>query len=197
MGNIGQLASMIPGLNSNVITKEKEKESTAKIQRFLAAMDSMHKDELDGIKPLCEGRIKRIARGAGVHVSEIHFLMNEHKKMSGMVKQVGSLTNMAGGGMDMESLKKNPKQAQQMLQNLQKNMDPEMMKQMGGMQGMMNMAKQMQGSGRGGMPDMGKMMQMMQGGGAGAGGGAPPGGMPPGMPGMPGGGDMAGMMQMA
>lgn len=115
MGNIGQLASMIPGLNSNIITKEKEKESTAKIQRFLAAMDSMHKDELDGIKPLCEGRIKRIARGAGVHVSEIHFLMGEHKKMSGMVKQVGSLANMGGmgggaGGMpDMEAMKKNPK----------------------------------------------------------------------------------------
>jgi signal recognition particle subunit SRP54 len=31
MGNIGQLASMIPGLNSNLITKDKEKESTAKI----------------------------------------------------------------------------------------------------------------------------------------------------------------------
>lgn len=179
---------MIPGLNSNLITKEKEKESTAKIQRFLAAMDSMHKDELDGIKPLCEGRIKRIARGAGVHVSEIHFLIGEHKKMAGMVKQVGSLTNLAGGGMDMEQLKKNPKQAQQMLQNLQKNMDPEMMKQMGGMQGMMNMAKQMQGGGRGGMPDMGQMMKMaqqMQGGGAG------------GPPGMPAGGDMGGLMQMA
>ena len=31
MGNIGQIASMIPGLNSNLITKDKEKESTAKI----------------------------------------------------------------------------------------------------------------------------------------------------------------------
>jgi signal recognition particle subunit SRP54 len=31
MGNIGQLASMIPGLNSNLITKDKEKESTAKL----------------------------------------------------------------------------------------------------------------------------------------------------------------------
>ena len=86
---------MIPELNSNLIPKEKEKESTAKIQRFLAAMDSMNKDELDGIKPLCEGRIKRIARGAGVHVSEIHFLLTQHKQMSAMVKQVGSLTNMA------------------------------------------------------------------------------------------------------
>jgi signal recognition particle subunit SRP54 len=113
MGNIGQLASMIPGLNSNLITKDKEKESTAKIQRFLTAMDSMNKDELDGIKPLCDGRIKRIARGAGVHVSEIHFLINEHKKFGGMVKglggMMGGLGGMGGkgGGMpDMEHVSK-------------------------------------------------------------------------------------------
>jgi len=48
---------MIPGLNSNLITKDKEKESTAKIQRFLTAMDSMNKEELDSIKPLDEKRI--------------------------------------------------------------------------------------------------------------------------------------------
>ena len=75
MGNIGQLASMIPGLNSNLITKDKEKESTAKIQRFLTEMDSMTKEELDLVKPLDESRIKRISRGAGVHPAEIHFLL--------------------------------------------------------------------------------------------------------------------------
>ena len=72
---------MIPGLNSNLITKDKEKESTAKIQRFLTAMDSMTKEELDSVKPLDESRIKRIARGAGVHTSEIHFLIAQHKQM--------------------------------------------------------------------------------------------------------------------
>ena len=79
MGNIGQLASMIPGLNSNLITKDKEKESTAKIQRFLTAMDAMTKDELDSIKPLDEKRIRRISRGSGVHPSEIQFLIAQHK----------------------------------------------------------------------------------------------------------------------
>ena len=66
---------MIPGLNSNLITKDKEKESTAKIQRFLTSMDSMTKEELDGVKTLDENRIKRIARGAGVHVAEINFML--------------------------------------------------------------------------------------------------------------------------
>ena len=49
-------------------------------------MESMTKDELDCVKPLDEKRIKRIARGAGVHPAEIHFLLGEHKKMSSMVK---------------------------------------------------------------------------------------------------------------
>ena len=103
MGSIGQLASMIPGLNSNLITKDKEKESTAKVQRFLTAMDSMTRDELDSIKPLDESRIKRLARGAGVHPSEVRFLVAQHKQMGAMVKQVGSLSNMAGGNMEQVS----------------------------------------------------------------------------------------------
>lgn len=77
-------------------------------------MDSMNKDELDGVKPLCEGRIKRISRGAGVHPSEIHFLMAEHKKFGAMVKQVGGLSGLMGGagGMpNLENLKRNPHEA--------------------------------------------------------------------------------------
>lgn len=95
MGNISQLASMIPGMNSNMFTKDKEKESTEKMQRFLTSLDSMTKDELDCVKELTEGRIKRISRGAGVHPSEIEFLLVQHKQMEKMVKQVGSLQNLA------------------------------------------------------------------------------------------------------
>lgn len=66
---------MIPGFDSNLLTKDKEKESTAKIQRFLTAIDSMTKEEIDCIKPIDENRIKRISRGSGVHPAEIHFLL--------------------------------------------------------------------------------------------------------------------------
>jgi len=59
-------------------------------------MDSMTKEELDGIKPLDEKRIKRVSRGSGVHIAEIHFLMAEHKKFGAMVKQVGGMTGMMG-----------------------------------------------------------------------------------------------------
>lgn len=107
MGSIGQLASMIPGMNSNLITKDKEQESAAKIQRFITAMDSMTKEELDCIKPLDEKRIKRISRGSGVHVSEIQFLLAQHKQMGQMVKSVGSLANLGGGNFEQQ-MKRNP-----------------------------------------------------------------------------------------
>jgi excinuclease UvrABC helicase subunit UvrB len=42
-----------------------------------------------------------------------------------------------------------------MMKNLTNNIDPAMMNQMGGMQGIMNMAKSLQGQSKGGMPDMG------------------------------------------
>jgi signal recognition particle subunit SRP54 len=66
-------------------------------------MDSMTKEELDGIKPLDEKRIKRVSRGSGVHIAEIHFLMAEHKKFGAMVKQVGGMTGMMG---NMENVSK-------------------------------------------------------------------------------------------
>lgn len=116
MGSIGQLASMIPGMNSNLITKDKEKESAAKIQRFITAMDSMTKDELECIKPMDDNRIKRVSRGSGVHVSEIQFLLAQHKQMGQMVKSVGSLANLGGGNFE-QKMKRNPQAA---MKNMQK-----------------------------------------------------------------------------
>ena len=88
---------------------------------------------------------------------------------------MGGLANLAGGKMEQE-MKRNP---QAMMKNLQKNMDPKMLQSMGGMENVMNMAKQfgggggLGGGGGGGMPDMGSAMKMLQGmmGGGGRGGG--------------------------
>ena len=66
---------MIPGLDSNLITKDREKESTERMQRMLSSLDSMTKKELDCEVELNEKRIKRIARGAGIHVTEINNLL--------------------------------------------------------------------------------------------------------------------------
>ena len=72
-------------------------------------MDSMTKEELDGIKPLDEKRIKRVSRGSGVHIAEIHFLMAEHKKFGAMVKQVGGMTGMMGNMENVSKIVVQPK----------------------------------------------------------------------------------------
>ena len=65
-------------------------------------------------------------------------------------------------------LQVNPSQMAQLNQQMSKMIDPGVLKQMGGMAGIQNMMKQMQGGG--GPPDMAgleKMMKQMQGGGRG------------------------------
>ena len=67
-------------------------------------------------------------------------------------------------------MKRNPQAA---MQQMRKNLDPNFMKQMGGMENLMNMAKSMGGPGGGGMPDPQTAMKMLQGMMGGGGGGMP------------------------
>lgn len=97
---------MLPGVSSNLFTKDKEKEATQKLQRYLNALDSMNKKELDCMVPLDDARITRVARGSGVHPAEIKGLMAQYEQMKNMVKQVGSISQM--GNMDMQKMKRNP-----------------------------------------------------------------------------------------
>ena len=82
---------MIPGFNANMIPKGQEKDSTDRIKKFVFMMDSMTKEELDCIKPLTEGRVLRISKGAGTSPTELLFLMSEHKKFARMVERMGKL----------------------------------------------------------------------------------------------------------
>ena len=82
---------MIPGLNANMIPKGREKESTARIKRFLCMMDSMTNEELDSEKPLTDYRLIRIAKGSGTRPEEVAFLLEEHKKFKVMVEKMGKL----------------------------------------------------------------------------------------------------------
>ena len=91
MGSLNNVVGMIPGMNSNLIPKGKEKEGIARIKRFLYMMDSMNDMELDGNKPLSDARIHRIARGSGTYVGEVNQLLEEYKKMSKMVEKMGGL----------------------------------------------------------------------------------------------------------
>merc|ERR1712157_251661 len=152
-------------------------------------MDSMTDKELDGKVDLHNfqdevvlSRIKRIAKGSGTHPEEVKILLQTHKHFEGVASKVGKSglmsNNPAASNSSRavaEQLKRNPNQV---MQHIQKNMDPKMVQQMGGASNMMNMMQQMaKMQGKGGNPagleammkqmgggfDMAQMMQQMGG----------------------------------
>lgn len=189
-----------------LVPKGGDQEATHRLRKFMVMMDSMNNAELDGKVDMhkkddkTESRIRRIAAGSGCHPNEVKMLLAAHKQFEGMVSKMGK--SMGGKGMSaakqqqmMAQMRKNPNLINQRLNQ----MDPAMLKQMGGRESVMQMMQQMAKGGGGGMPDMSAMQAMMGGGmpnmnamqammgGAGGGGGMPDlGGM-----------DMESMMKMA
>ena len=107
MGPLNQVVSMIPGIASNLIPPGKEKESTARIKRFLCIMDSMTNEELDCVKPMNDTRVIRVARGSGTRPEEVNFLLEEYKKFAKMVEKMGNLK--LNSKTDLKNLQRNPK----------------------------------------------------------------------------------------
>lgn len=176
MGPLSKLAGMMPGIPQGMLDGANGEEGTKRLKRMLYIIDSMKGDEVDGDGKVFYARpakIRRVARGSGTSVREVEELLVQHKMFAGMVKKMGGnkglLKNMGG----------NQQMTPQKMAQMQRNMDPRMLRQMqqgmgrgggGGAGGMPNMQQIQQmmsgmgmgGGGGGGMPDMGKMMEMMK-----------------------------------
>lgn len=154
MGPFGQIMGMIPGFSSDFLTKGGEQESMARLKKLMTIMDSMNDEELDsldGERLLSKqpGRTQRVARGAGVSVREVNELLTQYKKFAQMVKKMGGIKGLFKGG-DM-SKNVNPAQMAKLNTQMAKMMDPRVLQQMGGMQGLQSMMRQFQ-QGAGGKP---------------------------------------------
>jgi signal recognition particle subunit SRP54 len=79
-------------------------------------------------------------------------LLEEHKKLKGLISKVGA-TNLGKGGD--KNMMRNPNQFMGKLQSM---LDPKMMAQLGGAGNLMNMMKEMSSN-----PDLQKMMGSMGG----------------------------------
>ncbi|PUZ65223.1 hypothetical protein GQ55_3G206500 [Panicum hallii var. hallii] len=132
MGPLGQLFSMIPGLSAQFIEKGKEKEGQAKIKRYMTIMDSMTQKELDNTNPklMNESRINRIARGSGRLVKEVVDMLEEHKRIAKMWSKL-PINNIRRPN-SRDSLKP-----------LVNALPPNMLNQLGGLNGLQNMMKLM------------------------------------------------------
>eukprot|EP01069_Polyplicarium_translucidae_P006598 Polyplicarium_translucidae@DN2989_c0_g1_i1.p1 len=157
MGSLSTIMSMIPGLGPDLIPKGQEEGGTKRIRQNLCIMDSMTNQELDGVKPMTDSRIRRVARGAGAQIWEVKMLLDQHRQFQKLVEQWGKMgLGKKGGAPDMAQMMRNPGQ---MMQKLQRGLHPNILKQMGGPQNMMNILKEM-----GDNPDIGEMMSQMGGG---------------------------------
>nr|GMD37329.1 signal recognition particle 54 kDa protein 2 [Ipomoea batatas] len=130
--------SMLPGFSQELMPKGREKESQAKIKRYMTIMDSMTNEELDSTNPklMTESRIMRIARGSGRLVHEVMEMMEEYKRLAKIWSKMKGLKIPKKG--DMSALSRNMN-----AQHMSKVLPPQMLKQIGGMGGLQSLMKQM------------------------------------------------------
>ncbi|KAF8375264.1 hypothetical protein PRIPAC_81693 [Pristionchus pacificus] len=149
MGPLSQVMGMIPGFG-DMMTKGNEQDTGNKLKRWFTIMDSMSDAELDHAKPTDlftkePLRVARVARGSGTAQGEVRELLSQYKKVSDVMKKMGStkgLLNSKTGDFNMKNV--NPAKMAQLQQQMAKMMDPRMLQQMGGMGGLQNMMAQMQ-----------------------------------------------------
>merc|ERR1719219_332561 len=102
LGPISQVMGMIPGLTS-VFGQQggqvSDQESMKRLKRLMTIMDSMNDKELDDMEAnktftRQPTRITRVACGAGVTEGEVMMLLDQYKKFSGVVKQMGGVKEL-------------------------------------------------------------------------------------------------------
>ena len=113
MGGLDKIKSMIPGLGSAKIPENLLESQEAKISKWEHIIKSMTKEEKEnpGIMEKQTSRIARVAKGAGVHTSDIRALLKQYKLLNEMIKS----------GTDMDVSKGlNQKQLQKLAKKLGK-----------------------------------------------------------------------------
>lgn len=102
MGGIGFIMSMLPGMglggNMKNIQMPDEDEAEANLKRTEAIIHSMTAKERKNPDILNPSRKNRIARGAGVNISEVNRLVKQFEQMKKMMKQMPGMMKGAKKG---------------------------------------------------------------------------------------------------
>jgi signal recognition particle subunit SRP54 len=110
MGPLEQIMGMLPGMG-NLKALADNKPDETQITRIEAIINSMTPEERRKQHIINGSRRKRIARGSGTSVEDVNRLLKQFVQMQKMLKQLGGMAGLAGGG------KKARRQAMQMLRN--------------------------------------------------------------------------------
>lgn len=102
MGGIGSIMSMLPGMglggNMKNLQMPDEDEAEANLKRTEAIIHSMTAKERKNPDIINPSRKNRIARGAGVNISEVNRLIKQFEQMKKMMKQMPGMMKGAKKG---------------------------------------------------------------------------------------------------
>jgi signal recognition particle subunit SRP54 len=112
MGPLESIMGMLPGMG-NLKALAENKPDEKQLSRIEAIIGSMTPEERHKQHIINGSRRKRIARGSGTSVEDVNRLLKQFVQMQKMLKQLGGMAGLAGGG------KKARRQAMQMLRNRQ------------------------------------------------------------------------------
>jgi signal recognition particle subunit SRP54 len=116
MGGMQSVMGMLPGMTGMAKAAEKAGFDDKMLKRQIALIQSMTKRERANPDLLQASRKKRIARGAGMEVSDLNKLLKQHQQMAEMMKKMGKggmmkaaikqmMGSKSGGGDQMPDLK--------------------------------------------------------------------------------------------
>jgi len=98
MGGMQSIMGMLPGMGGMAKAAEKAGFDDRMLKRQIALIQSMTKKERANPDLLAASRKKRIAKGAGLEVSELNKLLKQHQQMADMMKKMGK------GGMMKQAI---------------------------------------------------------------------------------------------
>lgn len=99
MGGLGSILSMLPGMGGGRMPDIDEAEAEKNMVRTTSIIYSMTKKERSNPSLLNPSRKHRIAKGAGVDISEVNRLVKQFEQTKKMMKQMPGLTGKRGGKM--------------------------------------------------------------------------------------------------
>jgi len=91
MGGMEGIMSMMPGMGKLSKQMDEAGLDDKVLKRQIALIDSMTKKERAYPQILQASRKKRIAKGAGMEVSDLNKLLKMHRQMSDMMKKLGKM----------------------------------------------------------------------------------------------------------
>jgi len=97
MGGLSSILSMMPGVKGNQLKDLDSEENEKKMARIEAIIYSMTVKERQNPDILNPSRKHRIAKGAGVDISEVNRLVKQFEQSKKMMKQIPGLMGGKGG----------------------------------------------------------------------------------------------------